>query len=324
MNLLRIASRQVPKTASGRNSKFSRVCCYYSHYIDPSEQKASRPKTTIPQLHKLYRDRTPISFLTAHDFISGVLADRAGVDAVLVGDSLAMVCLGYPDTNEIELDDMIHHSRAVARGVSSAFLVADLPFGSFGRSPEQTYDSAVKMVKRGKMDAVKIEGGVEIVPSVKALTTMGIPVLGHVGLTPQRQASFGGFKVQGKTADSAISILNDALALQEAGCFGVVLEAVPDRVGKLITEKLSIPTIGIGAGPGTSGQVLVQLDMLGGFDSFVPKFLKRYGNYLNDNVKAIEQYNNEVKGRQFPESEHCYTIKDAEFEKFQQSVEKNY
>lgn len=219
---------------------------------------------------------------------------------------------------------MIHHCRAVARGATSAFLVADLPFGSYGRSPEQTFDSAVKMMKRGKADAVKIEGGKELVPSIKKLTTMGIPVLGHIGLTPQRQSSLGGFKVQGKTADSALSILEDAFALQEAGCFAMVLEAVPDRVGELVTQRLSVPTIGIGAGPGTSGQVLVQLDMLGGFDSFVPKFLKRYANYLDDNVRAITQYRDEVKSHQFPQKEHCYTIKDQEFEKFQETVNQLY
>lgn len=296
----------------------------YSHYIDPSEIKASRPKVTIPQIRKMYKSNTPITVLTAHDYISGLIADRAGVDMVLVGDSLAMVCLGYQDTNEVTLQDMIHHCRAASRGVSSAFLIADLPFGSYGMSPEQTFESAVKMVKEGKAEAVKIEGGVEIAPHIKKLTEFGIPVMGHIGLTPQRQSSLGGFKVQGKTSKSAMSILEDALAVQEAGCFSMVLEAVPDRVGALITEKLKVPTIGIGGGPGTSGQVLVQLDMLGSFDSFIPKFLKRYSNHLESSIQAIEQYRNEVQGRQFPAKEHCYTIKDDEFEKFSNEVARKF
>ncbi|CAN6647785.1 3-methyl-2-oxobutanoate hydroxymethyltransferase [Trichomonascus vanleenenianus] len=291
----------------------------YSHYLNESP---SRPKMTIPGLRKLYRQGTPITMLTAHDYISGRIADEAGVDMVLVGDSLAMVALGYKDTNEIGLDEMIHHTRAVSRGVESAFLVADLPFGTYGKNGDQTYESAVAMVKRGKTEAVKLEGGIEIADQIAKITALGIPVCGHVGLTPQRQSSLGGFKVQGKTAATAMSVLRDAIALQEAGCFAMVLEAVPDRVGELVTSKLKVPTIGIGAGPGTSGQVLVQLDMLGGFDSFVPKFLKQYANMLDHNRAAIREYSEEVKQRQFPAKPHCYTINDREFEEFANLAEK--
>lgn len=217
---------------------------------------------------------------------------------------------------------MIHHARATRRGVKSAFLVADLPFGSYEISPEQALSSAIKMVKRGLVDAVKLEGGVENAETIKKITSKGIPVLGHIGLTPQRQVSLGGFKVQGKTAASAESMLQDALALQEAGCFAMVLEAVPPQIASLITKRLSVPTIGIGAGPDTSGQVLVFLDMLGGFDGFSPKFLKKYSNYLEINTSACAQYVKEVKERSFPEPQHCYTMKEEEVEKFKQVLEK--
>lgn len=290
----------------------------YSHYN--SKANSERPKMTIPLIHKLKRQGIPISMITAHDYISGMLAEKAGVDIILVGDSLSMVAMGHPNTNEIELDEMIYHTRAVSRAVASSFLVADLPFGSYEISPEQAFESACKMVKKGFAEAVKMEGGIELVPTIRKLTSFGIPVLGHIGLTPQRQSSLGGFKVQGKTVKSALSILEDAKAVQEAGAFAIVLEAVPDRVASLISDKLSVPTIGIGAGAGTSGQVLVQLDMLGGFDAFVPKFLKKYSNYLETNVNAIKKYSDEVKAKQFPSSDYSYSIKDEEFEMLKDAI----
>ncbi len=215
---------------------------------------------------------------------------------------------------------MAYHCKAVSCGVKSSFLVADLPFGTYELSPTQAMESAIKLVRSGRVEAVKLEGGKELVPTVKHLTTFGIPVLGHIGLTPQRQNSLGGFKVQGKTAEDAKRILEDGLALQEAGCFGFVVEAIPDQMAEIITQKLNVPTIGIGAGPGTSGQVLVQLDMLGGFDEFIPKFLKRYSNYLEENVRAIGQYHKEVKEKQFPAQEHCYANNKEEVEKFKELV----
>lgn len=216
---------------------------------------------------------------------------------------------------------MIHHARAARRGTKSALLIADLPFGSYEISPEQALASAIQMVKRGLVDAIKIEGGVENAETIKRITSKGIPVMGHIGLTPQRQVSLGGFKVQGKTAASAESILQDALALQESGCFSIVLEAIPPAIAGLITNALSVPTIGIGAGPETSGQVLVQLDMLGGFDGFTPKFLKKYSNFLEINTKACEKYAQEVRDREFPEPKHCYAVKEEEVEKFKQVLE---
>lgn len=219
---------------------------------------------------------------------------------------------------------MIFHARAVSRGSKSAVLIADLPFGSYEISPDQAVASAIQMIKRGKMHGVKIEGGIENYETIKKLTSVGISVMGHVGLTPQRQASLGGFKVQGKTAQSAESILQDALALQKAGCFAIVLEAMPEPIASLITSKLSVPTIGIGAGAGTSGQVLVQLDMLGGFDGFTPKFLKKYSNYLKINTEAIQNYVNEVKAGQYPQKEHCYSVKQEQVDKFKEILESKY
>lgn len=219
---------------------------------------------------------------------------------------------------------MIYHAKAVSRGSKSCLRVADLPFGSYEVSPEQAAASAIRMIKRGDVHAIKMEGGVEQVGTVRKLTAMGVAVMGHIGLTPQRQASLGGFRVQGKSPAAAESILRDALALQDAGCFAVVLEAVPSPIADLITQKLKIPTIGIGAGPHTSGQVLVQLDMLGGFDGFTPKFLKKYSNYLKINTEAIEEYNKEVKERQFPEPEHCYNVKQETVDSFKKLLEEKY
>lgn len=271
----------------------------------------------------MHRKSDPITMMTAHDFPSALVADQAGMDMVLVGDSLAMVALGMDDTNEIVLDDMILHCKSVARATKAAFTVGDLPMGSYEISPEQGLASAIRMIKEGRMHAVKLEGGLEMVPTIKKITTGGIPVLGHIGLTPQRQNSLGGFRVQGKTAASAVKLLHDALALQKAGCFSIVLEAVPSEIAAIITERLDIPTIGIGAGNGCSGQVLVQVDMIGNFPPgrFLPKFVKQYGNVWDEAKKAIESYRDEVKSRAYPAPEHTYPISKDELEQFQQVVD---
>ena len=190
---------------------------------------------------------------------------------ILVGDSLAMVALGYENTNQVTLHDILHHCKAVRRGVKKSYLIADLPYGSYEGSQEQAFQSASLLIQQGQVEAVKLEGGLEMADTIAKLVSVGTPVLGHVGLMPQRRAAFGGFKVQGNTANKAAQVLEDALAVEKAGCFAVVLEAVPAEIGGLITSALTIPTIGIGAGNGCSGQVLVQLDMLGAFDRFVPK-----------------------------------------------------
>ncbi|KAJ1569535.1 hypothetical protein HK405_003196 [Cladochytrium tenue] len=238
----------------------------------PPSPAAQRPvKLTVPALQRRRLNGERIAMATAHDYPSGLLADRAGVDAVLVGDSLAMVALGLDSTTEVSLDDMIHHARAVSRGVRRALLIGDLPFGSYEASPADAVRSAVRLVREGRVDAVKLEGGAEVVPAARAVATAGVPVFGHIGLTPQRANALGGFRVQGTTLEKAQRLVSDALALQNAGCFGIVLEAMPSAVAARITSLLSIPTIGIGAGPACSGQVLVQLDLLGVYDRFTPK-----------------------------------------------------
>ncbi|KAI1314873.1 hypothetical protein EDD11_001596 [Mortierella claussenii] len=278
-----------------------------------------RPKVTLATLRKLYRRREPITVMTAHDFPTGTLVDKAGIDMTLVGDSLAMVALGYTSTSDITLDEMLHHCRAVARGTRSSFLVADMPFGTYETNADQAVSNAVRVIKEGKAEAVKLEGGKEMAPTIARLTQVGIPVLGHIGLTPQRQASLGGYKVQGKTVAKAKAMLEDALALQEAGCYAIVLEAVPEPVARHITDTLTIPTIGIGAGAGCSGQVLVQQDMLGLYGR-VPRFCKTYRSLADDIVGALKEYSADVKSGAFPSAEHCYPMPQDELDRFLRMV----
>ncbi|KAI9702889.1 MAG: hypothetical protein M1836_008103 [Candelina mexicana] len=277
-----------------------------------------RKRITINTLRSLHQKQEPITMITAHDFPSAHVADAAGMDMILVGDSLAMVAMGMEDTSEIVLDEMILHCRSVARATNAAFTVGDLPMGSYEIAPEQALESAIRIIKEGRVQAIKLEGGIEMAPTIAKITTAGIPVLGHIGLTPQRQNSLGGFRVQGKTTASALKLLEDALAVQAAGCFAVVLEAIPAEVASLITRKLEIPTIGIGAGNGCSGQVLVQIDMSGNFPPgrFLPKFVKQYGNVWGESIQAIECYRDEVKQRAYPASEHTYPISKDELNDF--------
>lgn len=287
-----------------------------------SPPSVQRKKTTIQTIRSLHRRGEPITVMTAHDFPSAHVADHAGMEIVLVGDSLAMVALGMEDTSEVLVEEMLLHCRSVARATKSAFTVGDMPMGSYEISEEQALATAIRFVKEGRVQAVKLEGGKEMASTIQRITTAGIPVLGHVGLTPQRQNALGGFRVQGKTSSGAMAVLEDALAVQEAGCFAVVLEAVPAEVAALVTEKLSIPTIGIGAGAGCSGQVLVQVDMLGNFPPgrFLPKFVKKYGDVWGESMRAIEAYRNEVKSRQYPAPEHTYPISKEELDKFAEAV----
>ncbi|KAI9896728.1 hypothetical protein N3K66_008900 [Trichothecium roseum] len=293
-----------------------------SHSPMGSAPVNTRKKVTIGTLRSLHRKGEPITVMTAHDFPSGHVADHAGMDMILVGDSLAMVALGMEDTSEVMLEEMLLHCRSVARATKSAFTVGDLPMGTYEVAPEQALSTAIRFIKEGRVQSVKLEGGKEMAPTIHRITTAGIPVLGHVGLTPQRQNALGGFRVQGKTCAGAMRILEDALAVQEAGCYAVVLEAVPAEVAALITEKLSIPTIGIGAGNGCSGQVLVQVDMTGNFPPgrFLPKFVKQYGNVWGEAMKAIESYRDDVKSRAYPAPEHTYPAPKEEVDAFAQAV----
>ena len=280
----------------------------------------SKEKLDIGHVARLYRDREPIVVLTAHDYPSALLADRAQMDIILVGDSLAMVTLGYNSTHELTMDEMIHHCRAVSRGSKKALLIGDMPFGSY-LTEEDAIRNAARLIKEGKMEGVKMEGGIEIVDSVRRIVNHGIPVMGHVGLMPQKSHSMGGYHVQGKTMDAALSILRDAQALERAGCFSIVLEAIPEPVATMITREIHIPTIGIGAGRYTNGQILVQFDILGIFDRFQPKFVKRYVHLHESIYQALITYRQEVKQRLFPTEAHIYSMNEAEQKALNQRIQ---
>ncbi|HOK20285.1 MAG TPA: 3-methyl-2-oxobutanoate hydroxymethyltransferase [Thermosynergistes sp.] len=263
-------------------------------------------KVTIQQLQKMKAEKEKISMITAYDYPSARFVDKAGIEIILVGDSLAMTVMGLDSTVPVTMEEMIHHTKAVVRGVENAMVIGDLPFGSYNQSKEQAIANATRLMKEGGCDAVKLEGGVEMAEITKAIVDAGIPVMGHIGLTPQTISKLGGFKVQGKGAQEAEKLLKGALALQEAGIFSIVLECVPEEVGRLVTEKLSIPTIGIGGGRYCDGQVLVFHDTLGLFEKFLPKFVKRYRNLGEEIVKALEEYKQEVKEGKFPGPEHVF------------------
>lgn len=274
-----------------------------------------RKKITIPDILKKKHEGKKITMLTAYDYPSGRLIDEAGMDMILVGDSLAMTVLGYESTVPVTMDEMIHHSKAVKRGVRYALLIGDMPFMSYNINEKETIKNAGRFIKEGGCGAVKLEGGVEMADITKTLVNAGIPVLGHIGLTPQTATQLGGFKVQGKDAKSAQRLVDSALALEKAGCFGIVLECVPDKLAKLITEKLSIPIIGIGAGPYCDGQVLVTNDMIGLFDRFTPKFVKKYADLWPELSEAFRRYKEEVEGGKFPTEEHSFMMDEEELKK---------
>ena len=271
-------------------------------------------KLTIPDI-KNRKNATPIAEVTAYDYPWARLADQAGMDIVLVGDSLGMVVLGYTDTVSVTMEEMIHHTRAVVRGVEHALVVTDMPFGSCSSSIPAAIDNAVRILKEGRADAVKVEGGVAMARTVAAMVAAGIPVQGHIGLTPQTATSLGGFKVQGKSAQAARQLIDDALALEAAGCFSIVLEAIPAPLAEHITGRLAIPTIGIGAGPDCDGQVLVIHDLVGLYDRFTPKFVKQYARINEPVGEALRQYREEVQNRAFPTAAHSFTMKAEEMDR---------
>ena len=274
-----------------------------------------RKKVMIGEFSAKKRDGRKITMLTAYDYPMARILDDAGIDAILVGDSLGMVVLGYDSTVPVTMDEMIHHSKAVRRGTKSAFLIGDMPFMSYQISVEDAVRNAGRFLNEAGCDAVKLEGGLEVVGVTRAIVDAGIPVLGHLGLTPQTVSKLGGYKVQGKDHESALRILDQALSLEKAGCFAVVLECVPDKVAKMITGRLKIPTISCGAGSYCDGQVLVINDMLGLFDRFVPKFVKQYLKIAVLAKGAVEKYISDVEGGIFPAKEHTFSIKDEELKK---------
>lgn len=266
---------------------------------------------TAPAI-RVRKGASPIACITAYDYCTGLIADQSGADLVLVGDSVAMVVLGHEDTLSVTMDEMLHHTRAASRGVKRALLVADMPFLSYNISVEQALTNAGRFLSEARAKAVKLEGGQTVVPQVKAIVEAGIPVLGHIGLTPQHVARFGGFKAQAKTAEGVKALLDDALALEEAGVFAIVIEAVPEEAAKLITEAVSVPTIGIGAGPVTDGQILVYHDVLGMFDKFTPKFVRRYAELGELSTETLRRYCEDVRHGHFPAEKHTLHMDEEE------------
>ena len=256
-----------------------------------------------------------LSMLTAYDYSTAKLEDESGINGILVGDSLGNVVLGYEDTVSVTMEDMIHHGAAVARGAKNALVVVDMPFMSYEVTVEEAVRNAGRLMKEGRAGAVKLEGGVRVAEQIRAIVKAGSPVMGHIGLTPQSINVFGGFKVQGKSEEAARALLADAKAVEEAGAFAVVIEAVPAALAQMITDAVSIPTIGIGAGAGCDGQILVYQDMLGMFSDFTPKFVKRYANVGEVMRDAFANYAAEVASGAFPTEEHTYKIKDDVLEK---------
>ncbi len=279
--------------------------------MSTSKKTTSKDKVTVMTAPGIQASKgvQKICCMTAYDYSSGIIADASGMDIVLVGDSLAMVVLGHEDTLSVTMDEMIHHVRATSRGVKRALLVADMPFMSFC-TVNRAVKNAGRFMAEGRAKAVKLEGGIPVVPQIKAISAAGIPVMAHVGLTPQHIAKFGGFKAQGKSAKATKTLIEDAQAVEEAGAFCIVIEAIPVEAAKLITEAVNIPTIGIGAGNVTDGQVLVYHDVLGLFDRFTPKFVRKYAELGTASVKAFEAYCDDVRRGRFPGDKNTFYMPD--------------
>jgi 3-methyl-2-oxobutanoate hydroxymethyltransferase len=286
-----------------------------------SDNAKGNKKISILDLQSKKEQGRPITMLTAYDYPSALLVDRAGIDVILVGDSLGMVVLGMESTVPVTMDEMIHHCRAVARGARNALLVGDMPFMSYQADTPEAIRNAGRFMKEGLMDTVKLEGGREVIQTIRAIVDAGIPVMGHIGLTPQSASKLGGYRVQGKTAADALRLLQDALALQEAGCYAIVLEAVPALVAGAISERLRVPTVGIGAGAACDGQVLVFHDLVGLFDRFTPKFVRQYGNAAETISTAVQSFAHDVEAGTFPAAEHTFSIGDSEWRDFLNQLE---
>lgn len=279
-----------------------------------------RTKITTLNLQSKKRRGEPITMLTAYDYTGALLVDKAAVDVILIGDSLGMVVMGLDSTVPVTMEEMLHHCRAVARGAKYAHLVGDMPFMSYQADVIEAVRNAGRMLKEGNVDSVKLEGGKEMASTVRSIVDAGIPVMGHIGLTPQTISKLGGFKAQGRTALAARRLVDDALALEDAGCYALVLEAVPAPVAAAVTNRLEIPTIGIGAGAGCDGQVLVFHDVLGLYDRIQPRFVKKYADLQDTIVAAFESYRDDVIQRRFPADEHAFTMGSEELEAFRQSL----
>lgn len=279
-------------------------------------------KLLVADLHKMKAEGKKISMITAYSYPQGLIVDEAGIDIILVGDSLGMVELGYNDTVPVTMDEMLNHIKPVVKAVNRAHIVGDMPFMSYNISVEQAVTNAGILYKEGGCDSIKFEGGKEFVPIAEAIHKAGIPVFGHIGLTPQTAAMMGGFKVQGKSIDAAKSVLDDALALEAAGAFALILEAIPQQLAKIITEKVKIPTIGIGGGVHCDGQVLVLHDLLGLFKRFTPKFVKVYADIYTAQVEAVKGFISDVQEESFPAAEHSFNMKKEMVEDLKKAIEK--
>lgn len=275
----------------------------------------TRGKVTIPYLQEKKQKKEPITMLTAYDYPMALLEEQAGIEIILCGDSLGMTVYGYDGTLPVTMDMMVKHAAAVKRGAPTAFVIGDMPFLSYQISKEEAVRNAGRFMQEANVDGVKLEGGEAMAETMRHIVNAGIPVMGHLGLTPQSISALGGFKAQGRNVDNALKIIKDAQSLEEAGAFSILLEAIPPEVAKIITEKAKIPIISIGAGMFCDGQLLIVHDMLGFFDKFTPKFVKKYAN-LNGILKDVfEQYKKEVLAREFPNREQCYGIPQDEIKK---------
>ena len=285
-----------------------------------SSHPEATKKLLSADLLKMRADGEKISMITAYSYPQGMIVDQAGIDIILVGDSLGMVELGYEDTVPVTMDEMLMHTKAVTRAVKRAHVVGDLPFMSYNISTEQAVTNAGILYKEGGADSIKFEGGQDYANTAAAITRAGIPFFAHIGLTPQTAAMMGGFKVQGKSLDAAKAVLDDALAMQDAGAFAIILEAIPQQLAAIITEKLDICTVGIGAGPDCSGQVLVLHDMVGLFKRFTPKFVKVYADMYTAQKDAVTEFISDVKDVKFPAAEHSFNMKQEMVEELKKAL----
>jgi 3-methyl-2-oxobutanoate hydroxymethyltransferase len=281
----------------------------------------SQPKVSVLDIEQAKKDGRKLVMMTAYDYPFGLLADEAGMDIVLVGDSLGMVVLGLEGTVAVTLEQMIHHIQAVVRGCRRPLVIGDMPFMSYNITIPEAIANAGRLMKEGGCDAVKLEGGSDFAPTVAAIVKAGIPVQGHIGLTPQTASALGGFKIQGRDAAAAKQIIDDARALEQAGAFSIILEAVPAPLGKLVAEAVTVPVIGIGAGADVDGQVLVIHDLIGLFDRFVPRFVKQYANIRSEILAALQTYQNEVREAVFPAAEHSFKMPDEAFARLQKMIQ---
>jgi 3-methyl-2-oxobutanoate hydroxymethyltransferase len=277
-------------------------------------------KVTVLDVQQAKNEGRKLTMLTAYDYPLGLMAAESGVDIVLVGDSLGMVVMGLQGTVAVTMEDMIHHIKAVVRGCKGPLIVGDMPFMSYNTSIREAIINAGRLMKEGGCEVVKLEGGVDFAPTIEAIVKAGIPVQGHIGLTPQTASALGGFKMQGKDAAAAKQIIDDAKALEDAGVFSMILEAVPAPLGKLVAEAVKVPVIGIGAGPDVDGQVLVFHDVVGLFDRFVPKFVKQYTNVRKVILEALKEYNQDVIGKRFPGPEHSFKMPDEALEQLKKMI----